>query len=79
MTDPFAAMRLVEIGVYLSAEAAGNTDKSAPVSTRKEHPEAQSLMVNEPTLESIEEIAVGEGVPGVKPSRRDRFPTVADG
>ena len=73
MTDPFVAIRLVEMGVFLSEAAAGNTDKSAPVSTKKEHPEVLSVTDKAPTLESMEEMEEGE-VPGVNPSRRERFP-----
>ena len=74
ITDPFAAMRLAEMGVFLSEAAAGNTDKSASVSTKREHPEALSVTDKAPTLESIEEMDEGGGMPGVSPSRRGRFP-----
>ena len=61
----------------MSEAAAGNTDKSAPVSTKKEHPETLSVTDRAPTHESIEEMVEGEE-PGVNPSRRERFPK-ADG
>ena len=69
---PLAAMRLAVAVVFLSVLVAGNTDKSAPVSTKKEHPVALSVTDSDPTLESIEDM-VGK-VPGGNPSRRGRFP-----
>ena len=70
-----AAMRLEDAGNFLSSVEAGNTDKSAPVSTRKERPESSSITDKEPALESIEEIWEELELPGVSPSRRECFPT----
>ena len=53
---PLAAMRLAEGGILFSSTVAGNTEISAPVSTRKERPDNPSHTDREPTLESMEEI-----------------------
>ena len=75
MVEPFAATRLEDVGAFLSTEEAGNTERSAPVSTRKARPESLSSTDKEPTLESIEEIC-GEWLPGASSSRRERFPEI---
>ena len=63
---------------FLSSGEAGNTDKSAPVSTKKERPDSLSITDNAPTtLESMDEMVVG--APGVNPSRRWRFRAEGDG
>ena len=56
MLDPLAATKLEDGGVFLSSEEAGNTERSAPVSTKKERPEILSRTDRDPTLESIEEM-----------------------
>ena len=75
MLEPLAAIRLAEAGIFLSWAQAGSTERSAPVSTKKERPDSSSITDKDPTLESIEDMCE-EGVPGVNPSRRARFPTV---
>ena len=79
MVEPLAATRLEEEGAFISSAEAGNTDKSAPVSTRKARPESLSSTDNDPTLEpmSMEEIWGDEEVPGASSSRRGRFPPAA--
>ena len=52
-----AATRLAEVQTFMSLAEAGNTDKSAPVSTKNEHPDRLSITDKAPTLESIEEMA----------------------
>ena len=56
MVEPLAATRLEDVGAFLSATEAGNTERSGPVSTRKACPESLSSTDKEPTLASIEEI-----------------------
>ena len=74
MLDPLAATKFEEDGAFLSLEEAGNTERSAPVSTKKERPEILSNTDKDPTLESIEEMIGGWVVPGASSSRRERFP-----
>ena len=42
ITEPFAAMSGEEESVFWSATEAGKTEKSAPVSTKKEDPDTSS-------------------------------------
>ena len=46
----------MESDVVLSEGEAGNTDRSAPVSTRKDCPDDLSVTDRAPALESIEEM-----------------------
>ena len=55
--------------------AAGKTETSAPLSTRKSRPDSSSLRDMAPGPEEMEEMEGGdELMPGATAARRDRFP-----
>ena len=80
MDEPLAALRTAKLGLFLTKGDAGNTETSAPLSTRKGRRRRRQKTERAPSwVDEVREEMAGRGgveeVPGASVDpRRDRFP-----